>query len=86
MPTRTLRRQVQFESPFTLKPIDGTLPPGSYDVEVDEEELVGMHNSGFVRVATLFTVERGGMSRVYQVQAADLDAALIKDGQAALQR
>jgi hypothetical protein len=86
MAIRTLRRQVQFASPFTLRPIDGTLPPGSYDVEVDEEELVGMHKSGFVRVATLFTVERDGMSRVYTVQAADLDAALIKDGQSALQR
>ena len=86
MATRTVRRQVEFESPFTLKPIDGTLPPGSYDVEVDEEELVGMHNSGLVRVATLFTVERGGMSRVYTVQGADLDAALIRDGQPPLQR
>jgi len=86
MATRTVRRQVEFASPFTLKPIDGTLPPGRYDVEVDEEELIGMHNSGFVRVATLFTVERGGMSRVYTVQAADLDAALIRDGQAPLQR
>ena len=86
MATRTIRRQVEFSSPFTLKPIDGTLPPGSYDVEVDEEELVGMHGSGFVRVATLFTVERGGMSRVYTVQAADLDAALVRDGQPALLR
>jgi hypothetical protein len=86
MATRTVRRKVEFTSPFTLKPIDGTLPPGSYDVEVDEEELVGMHSSGFVRIATLFTVERDGMSRVYAVQASDLDAALIRDGQPPLQR
>jgi hypothetical protein len=86
MATRTVRRKVEFASPFTLKPIDGVLPSGSYDVEVDEEELIGMHNSGFVRVATLFTVERGGMSRVYTVQAADLDAALVRDGQPALLR
>ena len=86
MAIRTVRRQVTFASPFTLKPIDGTLLPGCYDVEVDEEELIGMHNSAFVRVATLFTVERDGMSRVYTVQAADLDAALIRDGQPPLQR
>ena len=86
MATRTVRTQVEFASPFTLKPIDGILPPGRYDVEVDKEELIGMNNSGFVRVATLFTVERNGMSRVYNVQAADLDAALIRDGQTALPR
>jgi hypothetical protein len=79
--TRTVRTEVTFASPFTLKPIEGILPAGSYDVEVDEEELVGMHSSAFVRVATLFTVDRGGMSRVYRVQGSDLDAALIKDGQ-----
>lgn len=86
MATRTVRRQVEFASPFTLKPIEGVLPPGSYDVEVDEEELIGMHKSAFVRVATLFTVERGGMSRVYAVRAEDLDEALLRDGQPALER
>lgn len=79
--TRTVCTEVTFSSPFSLRPIEGILPAGSYDVEVDEEEMIGMYSSAFVRTATLFTVEGGGMSRVYRVQGADLDAALINDGQ-----
>ena len=86
MPLRSTSHRLRFNAPFTLKPIEGTLPPGPYDVEVDEQEMVGLERSAFVRVATLFTVARGGTRSTYTVKAADLDAALALDGQSPLER
>ena len=86
MSTRTTSRRLTFRSPFELKPIEGTLPAGSYEVDVDEREMVGLERSAFVRVATLFTVTRAGTSRTYTVKASDLDAALLADGQSPLER
>ena len=86
MPTRTISRRLIFQSPFTLKPIEGTLPAGAYEVEVDEQEMAGLERSAFVRVATLFIVAAGGTSRTYTVKASDLDAALVGDGQLPFER
>ena len=86
MSTRTTSHRLTFRSPFKLKPIEGTLPPGSYAVDIDEREMAGLERSAFVRVATLFTVARGGTSRTYTVKPSDLDAALLADGQPPLER
>ena len=86
MTIRSTSRTVTFRSPFALKPIEGVLPSGDYEVETDEEKQEGVFSTAFVRVATLFTVASSGMSRVYTVKAADLDAALIGDGQDPLPR
>ena len=86
MPLRSTSHRLRFNASFTLKPIEGTLPPGSYDVEVDEQEMVGLERSAFVRVATLFSVVRDGTRTTYTVKASDLDAALVRDGQSPLER
>ena len=86
MAIRSTSRTVTFRSPFALKPIEGVLPAGDYEVETDEEKQEGVFSTAFVRVATLFTVAGSGMSRVYTVKAADLDAALVGDGQDPLPR
>jgi hypothetical protein len=83
---RSTSRTVTFRSPFALKPIEGILPAGDYEVETDEEKQEGVFSTAFVRVATLFTVARSGTSRAYTVKAADLDAALVRDGQDPLPR
>lgn len=86
MTIRTTRRTVRFNSPFSLRPIDGMLPPGDYEVETDEEEVETLSRTVFLRVATLFTVDRGGTSRTYTINPTELDAALLRDGQRVLPR
>ena len=86
MTIRTTRQTIRFNSPFSLTPIDGMLPPGDYEVETDEEEIETVSRTAYLRVATLLTVNQGGMSRTYTINPAELDAALIRDGQRALPR
>jgi hypothetical protein len=38
---RTTRSQVTFARPFTLAEMDAPLPPGTYDVDTDEEVIEG---------------------------------------------
>jgi hypothetical protein len=86
MTIRTKSRTIRFNAPFFLKPIEGALPPGNYEVETDEQEIETLSRTAYVRVATLFTVSRAGMSTTHKVDPAELDAALIRDGQPPLER
>src|SRR5437763_2660567 len=37
MTSRTTRKTVTFRQPFALRGVDGTQPPGAYDIDTDEE-------------------------------------------------
>ncbi|MGL4313633.1 MAG: hypothetical protein ACRCSO_06545 [Sphingomonas sp.] len=79
MPTRTTRSTITFTAAFRLAAVGETLPPGRYDVDTDEEEIVGNNRTVYRRTATLLYVPTRSGLRVCTVDPADLDAALAAD-------
>ncbi|MGV3481060.1 MAG: hypothetical protein ACO1O3_14005 [Sphingobium sp.] len=80
MSIRTTSGTATFAAPFRLKGVNETLPPGTYQVETDEEVVEGNARTVFRRVATLFYVPTASGMRVCTVDADDLAAALAADG------
>ena len=76
---RTTRSSVTFRSPFTLKGFRQPEPPGTYQIEIDEDVIEGNDRTTYLRVATLLYIEAGGMIRTVTVDPADLQAALAQD-------
>ena len=76
---RTTTSTVIFRSPFTLNHRVGELPAGSYDVEVDEEEILAAERTAHRRVATILIVRRPGSTRSLAIDPAQLDQALRRD-------
>ena len=54
---RTRKSIVTFQRPFALTGDGGELPPGSYDIEIDEEEIQASDRTGYRRVAIYFYVK-----------------------------
>ena len=52
MTIRTTTQTVTFTRPFMLSSIDGVYPPGTYEVDTDEELLEGLSFPVYRRVAT----------------------------------
>ncbi len=76
MTLRTKSRNVRFQHPFSLKGIEGVLPPGTYLVETDEELLEQLSFTAYQRVATSIRVPIGGSRTSYamfRVDPADLN-------------
>jgi len=80
MTRRTTRKAVTFKRPFTLSGIDGTLPPGEYDVDIDEESLDSLSILAYRRTATFIQIRREGNTQVFPVDPVELDAALARGG------
>jgi hypothetical protein len=76
---RTRSSSVTFQRPFTLNRHVGELPPGTYDVEIDEEEILATDWTAYRRVAIYFYVESSASTRTLSVTPADLDCALKRD-------
>ena len=79
---RTSKSTVTFQFPFVLNSDVGGLPAGSYEVEIDEEEILAADRSGYRRIATYFYVSSWGSSRMLTIDPAELDAALERDARA----
>lgn len=84
MAIRTTETTVRFSSPFHVADSDEMLPPGTYRLIVDDEELPGMTFMSYRRVATMLMIpsidapqqlKRSTLS----VSQTELDAALMKD-------
>ena len=80
MTSRTTRKTVTFRHPFVLSGVDGTQPPGVYDVDTDEEPLESLSILGYRRIATFIQIHRDGTTQVFQIDPEELDAALMRDG------
>lgn len=78
---RTIRTTVTFQSPFLLNKDVGELPAGSYEIEVDEEEIPAQDRSAFRRTAIYFYVSKRGSTRTIMIHPSDLDSALIRDAE-----
>jgi hypothetical protein len=80
---RTRETTVTFDHPFQLSDADGALPAGTYRVVIDEEPLLGLSFVAYRRVATMLHTPAlaapQGKSERLSVDAAELDAALLKD-------
>lgn len=79
---RTRTSTITFQCPFILNSDVGELPAGSYDIEIDEEELLAADRTGYRRIATYFYVNGGGSTRMLVIDPAELDAALERDTRA----
>lgn len=79
MTVRTTRSQVTFGSPFTLAELDAALPPGTYDVDTDEEVIEGNERTVYLRIATVIHVRGIGTTRTVTIDPAGLAAALQLD-------
>ena len=76
---RTRKSTVIFQRPFTLNGDTGELPPGSYDVEIDEEEIEAADRTAYRRVATYLYVQNSASMRTIVVSPTDLESALERD-------
>lgn len=83
MAVRTTRKTVTFVNPFFLGDFDDVLPPGTYDVETDEELLEGLSFHAYRRILTLIHLPaksgHRGFSRTLTIDPNVLDTALKRD-------
>ncbi|WP_193181663.1 hypothetical protein [Nisaea sediminum] len=83
MTLRTTKSTVTFENFFVLGDFKETFPPGTYEVETDEELLEGPSFSAYRRTKTLIYLpaEAGhpGSTRTLEIDYAALDDALRRD-------
>ncbi|MGQ7794566.1 hypothetical protein ACUN0C_19350 [Faunimonas sp. B44] len=69
-----------FHRPFSIKGLDGVLPPGTYTVETEEELLDQLSFTAYRRVAASIRVPTGGNSyQVFRVDPTDLAVAEEQD-------
>lgn len=76
---RTTKSRVKFQGPFILNKEVGELPAGSYDIEIDEEEMLTPEWSGHRRTAIYFYVQDHRSTRMLVIDPIDLDSALERD-------
>jgi len=76
---RTTRSTVSFQRPFTLNRDVGELPAGSYDIEIDEEELQATDRTAYRRIAIYFFLQSSASTRTIVVNPTDLETALERD-------
>ncbi|MCH8617360.1 hypothetical protein LZ016_14775 [Sphingomonas sp. SM33] len=76
---RTRKSAVTFNKPFVLNADVGELPPGTYDVETDEEEIGAGEYTGHRRTAVVLYVRQGGSTRSIFATPKELDSALERD-------
>lgn len=83
---RTTTRTVRFARPFVLSGVEGEHPPGTYEIEVDEEALPGLSFPVYRRVEVRITIPFATMGASgHQTVPISLDAledALARDAAA----
>lgn len=83
---RTRKTQVTFQDSFILNRDVGELPAGSYNIEIDEEEILTSGRTGYRRTAIYFFVEKSRSTRMLSIEPADFESALNRDAEARLGR
>lgn len=76
---RTTRSTVIFRRPFTLNHDVGELPPGRYEIEIDDEEIQAIDRTAYRRVAIYVYVQTSASTRTIAINPADLESALERD-------
>lgn len=83
MTERVTHQTATFAHPFSLAGLDGSFPPGDYDVEITEEQLPGLSFTAFRRVNTTIRLP-GSLAahpswQLFEIEPDDLAAALKRD-------
>ena len=86
LPMRTVKSTVAFQKPFVLRQDVGELPPGTYEIEVDEEEIELAAMTIYRRVAIYLHVQMGASTRTIVASPSDFDSALERDRHAKVDR
>jgi hypothetical protein len=83
MTVRTTTESVTFGHSFTLGEFEEILPPGTYDVDTDEELLEGLSFQAYRRVLTVIRLPTASgdpsLMRALTIDPNDLDAAISRD-------
>jgi hypothetical protein len=83
METRTTQRTVTFSKPFRLAELDEILPAGDYDIETDEEVILGISFVAWRRINTIIRLPsvsaNKSLTRTLSVNADQLEEALRQD-------
>jgi hypothetical protein len=78
---RTTKTRVTFRDWFILNRTVGGLQAGSYNIEIDEEEILTSGRTGYRRTAIYFFVEKERSTRMLVVEPADFESALSRDAE-----
>ena len=80
---RSTLERVTFVHAFSLKGLDAVQPPGTYEVEIDDEPIQGLSFMAYRRVATAIRIPMRGRgassSQTFPISPLDLTAALARD-------
>lgn len=76
---RTRKATVSFQRPFTLNRDVGELPPGTYDIEIDELEIEATDRTAYRRVAIYLYVQSSASTRTIVINPTEIDSALERD-------
>jgi hypothetical protein len=80
---RTTRSVASFKESFSLRSVEGVLPPGDYNVFVDDELVQGLSRAAYRRVSTILQMPSISspqeQSRLVSISETDLAVALMKD-------
>jgi hypothetical protein len=86
MPERTIETTVTFTHPFMLAPFDAAQPPGTYQVVIEEEEILGLSFAAYRRTSTVLhipaTGSASGLRQAFPIDPKELEAALESDARA----
>ena len=76
----TIQSQVTFRNPFTLNRDVGELPAGTYEIEMEQEEISVAERTAHRRTALRLYVQKGSSTRVVTATPKDFDRAVERDG------
>lgn len=82
--TRTKTRTVHFDRPFALFGLDGLQPAGDYQVQDDEEQIMGISWLAYRRVSTVIEIASGQKTSLITIDGDELDEAIAQDKSPAL--
>lgn len=85
MANRTSEERVTFNRTFLLPSVDEVLPPGTYLIETEEEQIDSLSFVAYRRVATTITVPalgtKTGSKQVIAIDPSELAVARAKDSE-----
>lgn len=79
MQTRTTSKQVTFTKPFQLAGFDHVQVPGTYTLNLEEEQLDTHSFMGWRQTAATLLLTHGGSTEYIPIDMRELQDALVRD-------